>query len=116
VRAAIVDKVRRAMMTALAPELTGTRSVRLAVRVHEVNIASAIQRVFIGGDHRIEADVDLVDAKTGAPLLSLPSHRVTAGAGGGVLGVALDNLILSDPIDRATALFAADYRNWLLRK
>ena len=115
-RQAVAELLRKAMVTAVGPELNGARPVRLAVRIHEVQISSAIQRIIIGGDHRIMADVDLVDARSGVPLLSLPAHTVLVKGGGGLVGVALDNIIRAEPIQLVTAAYAREYRNWLLRK
>ncbi|KAB0264887.1 hypothetical protein [Microvirga brassicacearum] len=116
VRNVISDRLRSAMLAAIGPELAGARPVKLAVRVHEVRISSAIQRVILGGDHTIQADVELLDAKTATPLLSLPSHHVLVKGGGGPLGVVLDNLVRDEPIDLVTKDYARQYRNWLLRK
>ncbi len=116
VRNAIAEKLRSALMAKVGPELTGVRPVRLTTRVHKVRISPAIQRLVLGGDHRITADVELLDGKTGAALLSLPSHEVVVGGGGGLIGVALDNLLRDEPIDLVTRHYAQQYRNWLLRK
>jgi hypothetical protein len=112
----VAELLRKAMIAEVGPELNGARPVRLAVRIHEVEISSPIQRIIIGGNHRIMADVDLLDARSGAPLLSLPAHTVLVGAGGGLVGVALDTIIRDEPIRLVTTAYAREYRNWLLRK
>jgi hypothetical protein len=115
-RRTAAELLRKALIAEVGPELNGARPVRLAVRIHELEISSAIQRIIIGGDHRIVADVDLLDARSGAPLLTLPAHMVLVKGGGGLVGVALDNIIRADPIQLVTAAYAREYRNWLLRK
>ncbi len=116
VRNAVADRLHIAMVKTIGPELTGVRPVKLAVRVHEVDISPGIQRVILGGDHAIAADVELLDAKTSTPLLSFPSYRALVKGGGGPIGVALDNLLRDEPIDLVTKDYARQYRNWLLRK
>ncbi len=64
----------------------------------------------------IRADVDLLDAKTGALLLAFPAEQALIQGGHGPLGVALDNVFLDEPADRVVRYYVIQYRNWLLRK
>lgn len=116
VRAAIAAKLRAAFEKSLSGELVGKRSVRLAIAVRNVDIASAVQRIVLGGHHRLTADVSLVDARSGQVILAFSGQDATAMAGQGIGGVLVDNVFLGDPIDRVIQNYAAQYRNWLLRK
>ena len=116
IRNAIAPRLSQAFEKNLRPELTGARPVRVEIKVKEVEIASAIQRFLIGGHHRLRADVDLVDARSGAVILAFSDQGAMAQAGQGVGGVLLDNAFLGDPIDRVIQNYATQYRNWLLRK
>jgi hypothetical protein len=115
-RRTVSDLLRKSMIDLVGPELNGTRPVRLVVRIHALEIVSPIQRIILGGSHHMTADVDLLDAKSGAVLLTLPAYTVLVGGGGGLVGVALDNMIRDEPIRLVTASYAGEYRNWLLRK
>lgn len=115
-RNAIAGKLTQAFESNLKGALLGTRPVRLEINVKDVEIASAAQRILIGGHHRLTADVNLVDARTGAVVLAFSEQNAIAQAGQGIGGVLLDNAFLGDPIDRVIQNYAAQYRNWLLRK
>ena len=115
-RQAIVAKLRDSMLKEVGGELNGARPVKLLVRVHEFVVTPGAVRILIGGDHRIKADVDIVDAKTGALLLAFPAHGAFIQGGGGLMGVALDNMFLDDPANRIVRHYVLQYRNWLLRK
>jgi hypothetical protein len=119
VRKAAAGKFREALERNVAGRLPGSRPVRLEVLVREIQISSGVQRIVLGGDHRLSADVNLVDAKSGAVLLSYPGQGARLPAGQGILGVAVDNLIivplLKDPIDRLVQNYAVQYSDWLLR-
>jgi predicted small secreted protein len=113
---AVRAKLVRAFEASLKGELTGTRPVRLEIVVKDLEIASAPQRILVGGQHRLTADVTLVDARSGAVVLAFSEQNAIAGAGQGIGGVLLDNVFLGDPIDRVIQNYATQYRNWLLRK
>jgi len=115
-RKTITAKLAQAFTAALRNELQGTRPVRLEINVKDLEIASAAQRILIGGHHRLTADVNLVDARTGAVVLAFSEQNAIAHAGQGIGGVLLDNVFLGEPIDRVIQNYATQYRNWLLRK
>ncbi|MGO4389232.1 DUF4410 domain-containing protein [Microvirga sp. 2YAF29] len=115
IRNAIATRLTQAFEKSLKGELTGARPVRVEIKVKEVEIASAVQRILIGGHHRLRADVDLVDARSGAVVLAFSDQGAMAQAGQGIGGVLLDNAFLGDPIDRVIQNYATQYRNWLLR-
>jgi hypothetical protein len=115
IRNAIASKVKSVMEHEVAAGLHGSRPVRVEVSIKEVMIASAIQRVLVGGHHTLTADVTLVDAKTGAVLSAFPGQASTTMAGQGIGGALLDRAFLADPIDRVVDSYASQYRGWLMR-
>ncbi len=115
-RHAIAAKLGPAFESQLRTALTGTRPVRVEITVKDLDIASAAQRILLGGHHRLTADVNLVDARSGAVVLAFSEQNAIAHAGQGIGGVLLDNAFLGEPIDRVVENYAAQYRNWLLRK
>jgi hypothetical protein len=111
-----IAKLGPAFESQLRTALTGTRPVRVEITVKDLDIASAAQRILLGGHHRLTADVNLVDARSGAVVLAFSEQNAIAHAGQGIGGVLLDNAFLGEPIDRVVENYAAQYRNWLLRK
>ncbi|MCB8822706.1 hypothetical protein [Microvirga rosea] len=115
VQGIIAAKLRDAMTRNLAGYLAGTRPARVEVMVKELEIASTIQKIVVGGNYRLRADVNIVDAKSGAVLLAFNDQSAVRGAGGGLLGVLVDKALLAEPIDQIVENYASQYRNWLLR-
>lgn len=111
----ISTKVKAAMARHLTGSLNGSRPVRVDVVVKSVVIASAAQRVIIGGSYIMQGEVNLVDARTGAVLQSHPAWGASAAAGQGIAQVLIENALAKDePIDRVIDNFALGYRNWLV--
>ncbi len=108
------DKIVAALQQQLKPVLAGQRPVKVIVTLRELRVTSVIQRILVGGPHEMTASVAIVDAKTGAPILSHPGQRSIARAGEGIGGTLADAAFLAAPIDRLTNNFAEDFRNWLL--
>jgi hypothetical protein len=104
----------------MAGQLNGTRPVRLDVVVHSFAIASAVQRIVIGGGHGMTADATLVDARTGAVILSHPKLMANVAAAGGLIGTAVQSAIEAaskvDNTDTVANRWGATYRDWLLRR
>jgi hypothetical protein len=115
-RNTVAAKLTLAFNEQLKGELLGTRPVRIELNVKDLEIASAAQRILLGGHHRLTADVNLVDARSGVVILTFSGQSAVAQAGQGIGGVLLDNAFLGDPIDRVIQNYASQYRNWLLRK
>jgi hypothetical protein len=112
-RTLLAGKVRETTMRVLSLSLAGTRPARINVVVKGFVIASAAQRVIIGGSHVMSADVTLVDAG-GRELLARPNFVVVNAAGQGVVGALVDAAMLPDPTQRLLEDFANRYRDWLL--
>lgn len=107
-------KISAALEQQLKPVLTGPRPVKIDVNLRRLYVASAIQRVVVGGGHELVADVTVTDAKTGAVLVSYPEFHSMALAGQGIGGTMLDAAFMADPIDRLALNFATKYREWLV--
>jgi hypothetical protein len=76
--------------------------------------------ILIGGARTMTADATLVDARTGAVIITSPKESVTLAAGSGILGTAVQAAIDSSSdqtvADKIIANFGQDYRRWLLRE
>jgi hypothetical protein len=115
-RTTIASKLKRAMERNLSPALSGTRLVRAEVRVKNVTVASAVQRVILGGHHHMTADVTLVDARTGAVILPYEAQSKMTMAGQGLGGVVIDAALMGEPIDRVVNNYAEQCGDWLTRR
>lgn len=114
VREAVASKLKAALDRELSGTLNGARPVRLVVTVREVEIASVIQRILIGGGHSLRADATLVDAKSGAVLSAFPAQTAISLAGQGLAGSFIDAAVLDAPIDRVVGNYSGQYQRWLL--
>jgi hypothetical protein len=113
-RSQVTSKIKAAMGRHLSAQLKGSRPVRVEVLVKNIHIASAVQRIVIGGGYHVIGDVALVDARTGAVIDTRPIFA-SAMAGQGVVQVIAENAIASgEPIDRVIDNFAEIYRGKLL--
>jgi hypothetical protein len=116
----LASHVKGGVERQMAGQLLGTRPVRLDVVVHSFAIASAVQRIVIGGGHGMTADANLVDARTGAVILRHPNLMANVGAAGGLVGTAVQSAIEAaakiDNTDTVANRWGATYRDWLLRR
>jgi hypothetical protein len=116
----LTPKIKSGIERVMAGQLNGTRPVRLDIAVKSFTIASAVQRILIGGGYGMAADATLVDAKTGAVIIAHPELRGILLAGQGVLGTAvqaaIDNSHAQGVPERIVESYAENYRNWLLPK
>ena len=91
----------------------------LDVIVQSFTISSAVQRILIGGGHGMVADANLVDARTGAVIISHPRLSAVLLAGQGVLGTAVEAAMTNGgatTLDRIVDTYGGNYRDWLLRR
>jgi hypothetical protein len=116
----LASHVKGGVERQMAGQLNGTRPVRLDVVVHSFAIASAVQRIVIGGGHGMTADANLVDARTGAVILRHPNLMANVGAAGGLIGTAVQSAVEAaakiDNTDTVANSWGATYRDWLLRR
>jgi hypothetical protein len=112
-------RIKAGVEQAMAGQLVGTRPVRLDVAVKRFAIASAVQRILIGGGRGMIADANLVDARTGALIIAYPDLVVLLPVGQGIVGTvvqaAIDSASEQSPADKLVAAYGQKYRSWLLR-
>ena len=110
-------RVKGALEQSLAGTFSGNRPVRAEITVHGFMLSSAVQRIIIGGNYHMVADVTLVDAQTGAVIAAYPKmvHVVPAlnGWAGAIVQAAYD--AANSPGDRVVKGFAEQYRSWLMK-
>ena len=118
-RTYLAGRIKTALERNLSPKIAGTRPVRLEIVVGSFTIASAVQRIVIGGSHVMIADAVLVDARTGAQLVSYPNLGVVVAAGQGIVGTAVQAAVDAaqelGPADRVLNTYSERYSAWLLR-
>ncbi len=90
----------------------GTQPVRLQVAVRELYIAPPAMRLIGQSPFTIRANMTLVDSRSGAVVLEAKDFQGYGGQSGGIIGIALDQ-VMPDPIDRAARSLANSYRSWL---
>lgn len=76
-----------------------------------------MRRVIAGGSPTIRANIEILDARTGAVLTAYSGDQGSQAAGQGVLGVVLDGALTAggfdDLYDRAANDFARRFKAWL---
>ena len=117
---ALAARVKAGVERAMAGTLVGRRPVRLEVTVRNFEIAGPLMSILIGGGRGMMADATLLDARTGAVIITSPKESVALPAGSGLLGTAVQAAIDSSSdqsvTDKIIATFGQDYRRWLLRE
>jgi hypothetical protein len=116
----LAPRIRSGIEQKMAGQLNGSRPVRLEVVVKSFAIASAVQRILIGGGRGMIADANLVDARTGALIIAHRDLNVVQVVGNGIVGTAVQAAIDSaserSPADKLADQYGENYRNWLLRR
>jgi hypothetical protein len=120
VQNALATRVKAGVEKVMAGTLIGRRPVRLEVTVRNFEIAGPMMSILIGGGRGMTADATLVDARTGAVIITSPKESVALPAGSGLLGAAVQAAIDSSSdqsvTDKVIGTFGQDYRHWLLRE
>jgi hypothetical protein len=120
VRNALAARVKTGVERVMAGTLIGRRPVRLEVTVRRFEIAGPLMSILIGGDRGMTADATLVDARTGAVIITSPKESIALPAGSGLIGTAVqaavDNASDQSVTDKVIGTFGQDYRRWLLRE
>ena len=73
----------------------------------------------LGGGYSMNADVNIVDARTGAVILPYPNVTTILIAGNGIGGAAVQAIIEATgqpPADRVIDSFATPYAKWLAER
>lgn len=114
-RTVVSDRVSSAVREAFRTRPAGARPVRVEVQVNHLLVPSAIQRILIGGPPALRAEAVVVDARTGAPIVSYPESQSVGVAGAGPLGVVVDRAITGQTgqVDRVANSWAARFADWL---
>jgi hypothetical protein len=116
----LASKIKSGVERVMTGQLNGTRPVRLDIVVKSFTIASAVQRILIGGGYGMAADANLVEAKTGTVIIAHPNLTGVLLAGQGVLGTAvqaaIDNSYKQGVPERIIENYAGGFRDWLLPK
>ena len=119
VRNMLAPRIKAALEQKVGPQLQGSRPVRLEVVVKSFVLASAVQRILIGGGRGMVADANLVDARTGALIIAYPDLRAVVYAGQGIVGTAVqaavDAASTQAPADKLVGIYGDVYCRWLLR-
>jgi hypothetical protein len=101
----------------LAGALNGSRPVRIEVVVTEFFVPTAAQRLLVSGTYTITADVNLVDAKSGAVIVAHPKLTQAIHSQGGVAGVLAQAIVdsaMQPATDSVIERHALIYRLWLI--
>jgi len=119
VRTMLASKIKAGLEEAMAGQLNGARPVRLEIVVKEFNMSSVIERVVVGSNNQMIATANLVDARTGATILSDPDVQGFLPATGGIIGtavgMAMDHAFAKRPAERLIEQYGRTYRDWLIR-
>jgi hypothetical protein len=112
-------KIKAGVEQAMVGQLNGPRPVRLDVVVKRFAIASAVQRILIGGNHVMVATATLVDARTGAAIITYSDLVAQVVVGQGIVGTAvqaaIDSAMPQTTTERLIAEYGRSYRTWLVR-
>ena len=115
------DKAKAVIEPSLRSALVGTRPVAARINVHGVNVTGFFEGMVPGillGPQAVTSDmgvsVDIVDARTGAPVLSYPRTALST-QGGQKLDWGFSGAYSSDPIERLLADLNGRLTPWLLK-
>jgi hypothetical protein len=112
--------IKTGVTKSLNGQFNGTRPVRLEVVVKSFAVASAVQRILIGGGRGMIADATLVDARTGATIVAYPQLFAATYAGQGIVGTAvqaaIDNASEQSVAEKLAYRYGEIYKRWLLHE
>lgn len=109
-------------MAQVGPKLAGTRPVTARVHINYFNIPGPLATVVSGGNLGLGAGVDLVDAKSGEIINSIPPGKISSMVyrPSGIIGFAVQAAEASDPSEKKTRemsrAFASEYAAWVAPK
>ncbi len=116
----VTARLKAKLDRVIAQRPPGTRPVRLVATVIMVDIPSAARRIIVGGNPTITANIDVIDARTGAQLTTYRGGVGSQYSGQGVGGVLGDALVQSmgaaDLFDRAANDYARGFDDWLAHR
>ncbi|MDV2984980.1 UNVERIFIED_CONTAM: hypothetical protein Q9R58_11725 [Methylobacteriaceae bacterium AG10] len=113
----VARRLKHALERVIARRPEGSRPVRLVATIKRVDIPSAAQRILIGGYPMVQADIAVIDARSGALLTTYKGAVGMGPAGQGAMMTAVDSLMVSagadDLFDRTANGYAEGFRDWL---
>jgi hypothetical protein len=104
-------RIRSLIESQVKSAFRGTEPARLKVVIRRLEVPSLVQRILIGGENIIAADITLTDGKTGQVLLT-SDFTSQAYAGGGLGAVAVD-VVAEEAIVRVSTNFGRALAQWL---
>jgi Family of unknown function (DUF6778) len=117
VRKTVGAEIKGSVEQAMAGRLNGSRPVRLEIVVEHFKVPSVMSSVLIGGDPVMTAAATLVDARTGAVILTNPEMHAFLASGHGIIGTAVqaavDSARKTNQEEMLVARFSQEYRDWL---
>lgn len=102
-----------ALETQTAPAFQGTTPARLDVEVIGLHIVSGGQAVLIGGNHTLQATLNVVEIGSGKTIAANPELAALAGYGPGGLISLIVEATSKDPVVRLSAGYASAARKWI---
>ena len=100
--------------------LAGTRPVAANITVTHFTVPGPLQTALVSGSPLMAAGVDLVDAKSGEVLVSIPPGKISSSVyrPSGIIGFAVQAAESGSPSDKKTRemsrAFATEYAAWIL--
>lgn len=107
-------------MAVVGPSLNGTRPVKARIIVSYFQVPGPMQAVIGSSALGMGGGVELVDAKSGEVLVTIPPGKISQAVArpGGVIGLAVHAMESSESSDVKTRQvsrnFAAEFANWLM--
>ncbi len=114
-------RVRMILEPALAAELRGVRPVRAVVTARRIYVpsvgAALVTAALIGGTGRsvLATEIDLVDARTGAPVLRHGPVLVMVDGGDSIIDLGTTGRYSADAVERLLSDMTSRYTQWLLK-
>ncbi len=114
-------RVRKIVEPALAAELRGVRPVRAVVTARRLYVpgfgAAVVSAALIGGTARsaLFTEIDLVDARTGAPVLRHGPVLVSVDGGDSLIDLGTTGRYSADAVERLLSVMIGGYTQWLLK-
>lgn len=111
-REALRERFQRSASFGLRNMLAGEAPAALAIEVRNLQVASAAQKVLIGGSHGIEGAVQLFDMRNGQPI-SEPQYMLGDATGGSGIAGAIIDASRDDAFNRVAANFVQNTQRWV---
>jgi hypothetical protein len=108
-----IGPIKTALDAEILPTFRGSAPARLKVRIRVIQIQPVALQIILGGaPYVIRSDMELVDSRTGRPLLAATNFDGLSANFGGVLG-AVQDAVSDAPIDRISKAYARVLSTWL---